>query len=60
MDKKTMWILFGTVGGVAALGAGAYAIWNCRQMKMMRGAKRAGKILYKAGAVLQSVADVTD
>lgn len=55
-----MWILLGTVGGVAALGAGTYAVWNCRQMRMVRAAKRASKILYKAGSVLQSVSEIAD
>lgn len=60
MDKKLMWILLGTVGGVAALGAGTYAVWNCKQMRMLRAAKRASKILYKAGSVLQTVSEIAD
>ena len=59
-NKKMMWVLLGTAGGVAVLGAGAYAVWNCRQLRMMRAARRAGKILYKAGAVLQSVSEFAD
>lgn len=48
--------MLAAVGGLAALGIGAYALWNSRQAKLTRAAKYAGKVLYKAGSVLQSVA----
>lgn len=60
MEKKTVWMIMGAVGAVAALGVGSYLAWNSKQARMMRAAKRAGRILYKAGAVLQSVSEMTD
>ena len=60
MNKTACWISLGSVLGIAALGAGAVAVWNCKQMRMMRTAKRTGKLLYKMGAVLQSVSGVAD
>ena len=60
MNQKTLWIILGSVSGAAALGAGAYALWNCKQAKMFRATRRASKILYKAGAVLQTVAGIAE
>lgn len=60
MNKKTVMISVGSAVGVAALGLGAVAVWNCRQLRMMRAAKRTGKLLYKMGTVLQSVSGVAD
>ena len=58
MDKKKMWIVLAAAGGAAALGVGAYALWNSKQLRMVRTAKRAGKILYKTGAMLQTMSGV--
>ncbi len=60
MNRKKMWMLLGGIGGAALLGAGAYAVWNSRQMRMLRNTRRAGKILYKAGSVLQSVSQLAE
>ncbi len=58
MNKKTVMITAGAIGGAIALGAGAWALWNSRQLRMARAARRVGQILYKAGAVLQSVSEI--
>jgi cytochrome bd-type quinol oxidase subunit 1 len=58
MNKKTVMITAGAIGGAIALGAGAWAIWNSRQLRMARAARRIGQILYKAGTVLQSVSEI--
>lgn len=54
MDRKAT-VCVGVLGGMVLLGIGAYSLWNCKQLRMMRAAKRAGKVLYKVGAVLQSL-----
>ncbi len=58
MNKKTVMITVGAVGGALALGVGAYSLWNSRQLRMARTARRIGQMLYKAGAVLQSVSEI--
>jgi cytochrome bd-type quinol oxidase subunit 1 len=58
MNKKTVMITAGAIGGAIALGAGAWAIWNSRQLRMARATRRIGQILYKAGTVLQSVSEI--
>ena len=55
MNQKSIWILAGTVGGVAAVGAAAVVIWNSKQMRAARRMKLAGRLLYKMGAALQCV-----
>lgn len=60
INKTACWVSLGSVLGVAALGVGAVAIWNCKQLRMMRAAKRTGKMLYKMGAVLQSVSGIAE
>jgi len=50
----------GIMAGAALAGAGTYLIWNSRQARMLRTAKRTGKILRRTGAILQAVADATD
>ena len=60
MSKSKIWILAGTVGGVALMGTAAIFVWNSKQMRTARLMKRAGKILYKTGSVLQSVSGVAD
>lgn len=54
------WVVAGIMAGAALLGAGAYLAWNSRQAKMLRAAKRTGKILRRTGIILQSVADATE
>ena len=41
--------------GVALVGVGAYAVWNSRQAKMLRAAKRTSLILNKTATILQSI-----
>ncbi len=60
MKKKTVWTVVGMLGGFAALGFGAYLVWNSKQARMARAAKRTGRLLYKAGSVLQSVSGLTE
>lgn len=61
MDHKKTWMIsLGSVVGVAAVGLGAAAIWNSRQMRLMRTAKRTGKLLYKMGTVLQTLSGVAE
>lgn len=59
-NKKAIMITVGSALGVTALGLGAVAIWNCKQLRMMRAAKRTGKLLYKMGTVLQSVSGIAE
>ena len=59
-NKKAILITVGSALGVTALGLGAVAIWNSRQLRMARAAKRTGKLLYKMGTVLQSVSGVAE
>ena len=59
-NAKYVWTVAGVMAGVALAGTGAYLIWNSRQAKMLRAAKRTGKILRRTGAILQAVADATD
>ena len=53
--KKTMLITLGAVGGAAALGVTAAAIWNSRQMRTGRAIKRTGKVLYQVGPAMRNV-----
>ena len=59
-DVKRVWAVAGIMAGAALAGAGTYLIWNSRQARMLRTAKRTGKILRRTGAILQAVADATD
>ena len=59
-QAKRTWIAAGVVAGVALAGTGAFLMWNSRQAKMLRAAKRTGKVLRRTGAILQAVADVTE
>ena len=59
-NAKYVWTVAGIMAGAALAGAGAYLIWNSREAKMLRAAKRTGKILRRTGAILQAVADATD
>lgn len=60
MSKKAWMISLGSALGVAAMGACGVLIWNSKQARMMRTAKRTGKILYKMGSVLQSVSGIAE
>ena len=55
-NQKMLWTVLGSVGGLAVIGFGAAMVWNSRQMKLWRLSKKAEKVLYRTGAVLQSVA----
>ena len=57
---KGAWIAAGVMAGIALVGTGAYLMWNSRQAKMLRTAKRTGKILRRTGAILQAVADAAE
>lgn len=57
---KGAWITAGVMAGIALAGTGAYLMWNSRQAKMLRAAKRTGKVLRRTGAILQAVADATE
>ncbi len=59
-NPKVLWTVAAVMAGATLLGAGAYLAWNSRQAKTLRAAKRASKILYKAGTILQTVAEVAD
>ncbi len=55
-NQKLLWTILGTTGGLAILGAGVVAVRNSRQMKFWRLSRKAEKILYRTGSVLQSIA----
>lgn len=58
--SKGAWIAAGVMAGAALVGTGAYLMWNSRQAKMLRAAKRTGKVLRRTGAILQAVADAAE
>ena len=60
MQNRRTWTTAGIMAGIALAGAGAYLLWNSRQAKMLRTAKRTGKILRRTGAILQAVAEATE
>lgn len=60
MHAKRTWTAAGIMAGVVLAGAGAYLLWNSRQAKMLRTAKRTGKVLRRTGAILQAVAEATE
>lgn len=47
----------GSAAAFVAVLASALAVWNNRQLKMLRAYKKAGKILGRVGIILQSIAD---
>ena len=59
-NKKAWMITAASAMGVAAMGVGAYAVWNSRRMRMMRAARSTGKLLYNMGTVLQSVSGIAE
>ena len=58
--KKTALIALGAVGGAAAIGVTAAAVWNSRQMKTARAVKRTGKMLYQVGTAMRNVSGVME
>ena len=56
--KKTVLIALGAVGGVAAIGVTAAAVWNSREMRTARAVKRTGKVLYQVGTAMRNVSGV--
>ena len=50
----------GSVAAGIALIATAVAVWNSRQLKMLRAYKKTGMILGRVGIILQSVADAME
>jgi hypothetical protein len=60
MNMRAWMIVAGAVGGAALLGAGAFAVWNSKQMRMMPTAKRTGKLLYKLGSAMQAVSGIAE
>ena len=59
-NKKTWMITLGTVGAATAIAFGAAAIWNSRQMRLMRAAKRTSKLLYRVGSAMQAVSGMVE
>ena len=57
---KTWMIVLGAVGGAALLGAGAFAVWNSKQLRLMRTAKRTEHILYRLGSAMQAVSGISE
>ena len=55
-NQKMILAIVGATGGLAVLGVGAAMVWNSRQMKFWRLSKKAEKILYRTGTMLQSIA----
>lgn len=61
MNRKNKWTaVLGAAGGVALLGIGAAMLWNCKQLRMARACKRAGRILYSVGTALRNVSGVAE
>lgn len=58
--KKNVMIALGTVGGIAAIGVTAAAVWNSREMRTARAVKRTGKVLYQVGTAMRNVSGVVD
>ena len=59
-NKKAWMIALGTVSGATALAVGAVAVWNSRQMRLMRAAKRTGKLLFRVGSAIQAVSGMVE
>ncbi len=54
-NKTAMLITLGSVGAVTALGVGAAAVYNSRQMRTARALKRTGKVLYTVGTTMRNL-----
>ena len=59
-QMKITAIAGGSVAAGIALIATAVAVWNSRQLKMLRAYKKTGMILGRVGTILQSVADAME
>ena len=59
-NKKAWMIALGAVSGVTALAVGAVAVWNSKQMRLMRAAKRTGRLLFRVGSAMQAVSGLVD
>ena len=59
-NKKPLLITLGAVGGVAAIGVTAAALWNSKQARTMRAIKRTGRVLYQVGTAMRNVSGVED
>ncbi|MBQ1230154.1 MAG: hypothetical protein II369_03815 [Clostridia bacterium] len=53
MNQKMLMLAITGLGGAAALGLLAAAVWNSKQMRFARAMKRTECVLYKLGSVLQ-------
>ena len=60
VDKKTVLLALGALGGMTAIGMTAAAVYNSRQMRMSRAVKRTGKILYQVGTAMRDVSGITE
>jgi len=60
MDKKTVLLALGALGGMTAIGMTAAAVYNSRQMRMSRAVKRTGKILYQVGTAMRDVSGIAE
>lgn len=58
--KKTALITLAAIGGVAAVGVTAAAVWNSKQMRASRAIKRTGKVLYQVGTAMRNVSGVSE
>ncbi len=59
-SKTAMLITLGSVGAVTALGVGAAAVYNSRQMKTARALKRTGRVLYTVGTTMRDISGAID
>ncbi|MBE6529966.1 MAG: hypothetical protein E7680_05150 [Ruminococcaceae bacterium] len=57
---KIALIVGGSVTAGVAMIAAAVAIWNNRQLKLLRTYKKAGKILGRVGTIFQSVSEAME
>ena len=57
---KTVVISVGSLAAVGAAVAMGAAVWNSRRMKLLRAYRRAGRILDRVGAAMQTVAGMME
>ena len=55
INKKAIVIAAGTIGGITLLGIVAAMIYNSKQMKAMRVAKRASHVMYHVGTAMRNL-----
>jgi len=60
MQDKTLWIVLGSVGGVAIAAGIVCAVRSSKQYKAMRAVRRTNAVLRRVGHVLSSVAEATE